>query len=105
MRTILAIAAAGLAATAMFGEVHASSESAWNTLDRTAHAECARQIKFVSPKARVSRSTGRVTGIGGNDGDLYYALMFKGKEGGAPGRWLCLYDKHTKKAQARGITD
>jgi hypothetical protein len=104
MRNILAIAAGGLALAAMFGGVHASSESAWNTLDRTAHAECARQIKVVSSKARVSRSTGRVPGIGG-DGDQYYALMFKGKESGADARWLCLYDKHMKKAQARDITD
>jgi len=46
-----------------------------------------------------------VLGIGGADGDLYYALTFKGKEGGAEARWLCLYDKHSKKAQARAITD
>lgn len=105
MRNILAIAAATLAAAVLSGGVHASSESAWNTLDRTAHTTCARQIKLMSPKARVSRSTGRVPGIGGEDGDLYYALMFKGKESGAEARWLCLYDKHTKKAQAREITD
>jgi len=104
MRTILAIAAACIAATALYVEANASSESAWNMLDRTAHATCARQIKLTWPKARVSRSTGRVLGIGG-DGDQYYALMFKGKESGAEARWLCLYDKHTKKAQARDITD
>jgi CelD/BcsL family acetyltransferase involved in cellulose biosynthesis len=103
MRNILAVAAAGLA-VALFANAHASSESAWNTLDRTAHATCAQQIKVLASKARVSRSTGRVLGIGG-DGDQYYALMFKGKEGGAQARWLCLYDKHTKKAQAREITD
>ncbi|HEY2032716.1 MAG TPA: hypothetical protein VGH02_03430 [Rhizomicrobium sp.] len=100
MRTILIAGVLTLAATA----ANASSESAWNPLDRTAHTECARQIKILSASARVSRSTGRVTGIGG-DGDLYYALMFKGKQNGADGRWLCLYDKHTKKAQARAITD
>ncbi|HSC61606.1 MAG TPA: hypothetical protein VLC29_10270 [Rhizomicrobium sp.] len=100
MRTILIAGVLALAATA----ANASSESAWNLLDRTAHAECARQIRILSASARVSRTTGRVTGIGG-DGDLYYALMFKGKEGGAEARWLCLYDKHSKKAQAREITD
>ncbi|MGN6147098.1 MAG: hypothetical protein ACTHPD_01015 [Rhizomicrobium sp.] len=104
MRNILMAGAAVVAAAIMFGDVRASSESAWNTLDRTAHAECARQIKIISSKARVSRSTGRVLGIGG-DGDQYYALIFKGKEGGVPGRWLCLYDKRSKKAQARDITD
>lgn len=105
MRNILAIAAAALTAAVLSGGVQASSESAWNTLDRTAHTTCARQIKLTSPKARVSRSTGRVPGIGGEGGDLYYALMFKGKESGAEARWLCLYDKHTEKAQAREITD
>jgi hypothetical protein len=104
MRNILAIAAAALTAAVLSGGVRASSESAWNTLDRIAHAECARQIKVISPRARVSRSTGRVPGIGG-DGDQYYALMFKGKESGAEARWLCLYDKRMKKAQARAITD
>lgn len=104
MRNILAVAVASLAAAALSGGVRASSESAWNTLDRTAHTTCAQQIKALSGKARVSRSTGRVPGIGGN-GDQYYALMFKGKESGAEARWLCLYDKRTKKAQARAITD
>jgi hypothetical protein len=105
MRNILVATAVCAAAFAMFVEANASSESAWNTLDMTAHTTCARQIKAMSPKARVSRSTGRVMGIGGEDGDLYYALMFKGKENGAQARWLCLYDKHSKKAQARDITD
>ena len=100
MRTILIAGVLALAATA----ANASSESAWNLLDRTAHSQCGRQIKILAPNARVSRSIGRVTGIGG-DGDLYYALMLRGKQGGAETRWLCLYDKHTKKAQAREITD
>jgi hypothetical protein len=101
MRTILIAGAIAFAATA----ANASTESAWSLLARTAHSECGKQIKLLASSARVSRITGRTLGIGGADGDLYYALMFKGKEGGAEARWLCLYDKHSKKAQAREITD
>jgi hypothetical protein len=107
MRTIFSAGAAGfaaLAALAAWTQVQASSESAWNTLDRTAHARCATAIKTLAPSARVFRSTGRVTGIGG-EGDLYYALVFRGQESGKPARWLCLFDKREQKAQAAEITD
>jgi len=104
MRTTSIIGALALAAAVSSTAGNASTEGAWSALARTAHSECGKQIKILAANARVSRITGRVLGIGG-DGDLYYALMFKGKQGGADGRWLCLYDKHTKKAQAREITD
>jgi hypothetical protein len=104
MRTILTVGTLAIAIAATSTAGNASTESAWSALARTAHSECGKQIKILAPNARVSRVTGRVLGIGG-DGDLYYALTFKGKQGGADGRWLCLYDKHSKKAQAREITD
>ena len=105
MRTILTAGALALAFAATSTAVNASTDSAWSALARTAHSECGKQIKILAPSARVSRIMGRVMGIGGADGDLYYALLFRGKEGGAEARWLCLYDKHSKKAQARAITD
>jgi hypothetical protein len=104
MRTILIAGALALAAAGSPAAANASTGSAWSALARTAHSECGKQIKILAANARVSRITGRVLGIGG-DGDLYCALMFKGKQGGADQRWLCLYDKHSKKAQAREITD
>ncbi|HEY7979302.1 MAG TPA: hypothetical protein VID67_14000 [Rhizomicrobium sp.] len=105
MRTILTAGALALAIAATATAGNASTQSAWSALARTAHSECGKQIKILAASARVSRITGRTLGIGGADGDLYYALIFKGKEGGAEARWLCLYDKHRKKAQAREITD
>ncbi|MBS0275468.1 MAG: hypothetical protein JSR55_14040 [Proteobacteria bacterium] len=104
MRTILTAGALAVALAAASAAGSASTQSAWSALARTAHSECGKQIKILAANARVSRITGRVSGIGG-DGDLYYALTFKGKMGGAEARWLCLYDKHSKKAQAREITD
>lgn len=82
-----------------------SSSDAWKALANDARKACTAQIVKHAGKAKVGKITGRVLGIGGADGDLYYALTFKGKEGGAEARWLCLYDKHSKKAQARAITD
>ena len=104
MRTILMAGVAGLVALAAWSQAIASSESEWNKLERIAHARCAADIKNIAPSARIFRSTGHVTGIGGG-GDLYYALMFRGQESGKPARWLCLYDKHAQKAQAREMTD
>jgi hypothetical protein len=104
MRTILTAGALALGIAAVSTAGNASTQSAWSALARSAHSECGKQIKILAANARVSRITGRVLGIGG-DGDLYYALTFKGKAGGAEARWLCLYDKHSKKAQAREITD
>jgi hypothetical protein len=94
----------GLCASAVFLPVAAgaSTSGSWAALDKAAQAACAKQIVFMAGRAKVTGIGGRITGIGG-DGDLYYGLVVKSTVAGFAEDWLCLYDKHTKKAQAREI--
>jgi hypothetical protein len=96
-----AAAFAGLALLAPLA-CSASSDSSWTALDKAAQAACSKQIVLMAGKAKVTGIAGRISGIGG-DGDLYYGLIVKSTVAGYPEDWLCLYDKHSKKAQAREI--
>jgi hypothetical protein len=51
----------------------------------------------------VGKITGRVLGIGGDNGDRYYALTIKGTVAGYAQLWLCLYDKQKHTATASDI--
>lgn len=82
---------------------YASTDSSWNALDKKAQAACTKQIVFMAGKAKVKSTSGRISGIGGNDGDKYYGLIVKSTVAGFPEDWLCIYDKQSHKAQAREI--
>jgi hypothetical protein len=81
---------------------HASTDDAWTALRHAAQRACAAPIAKIAGKAKASTLDGIVTGIGGN-GDQYYGVLMSGDDENFPVRFLCLYDKRTKKAQASAI--
>jgi len=99
MRPALIIAALLIASPAM-----AATPGAWNALDAAARKTCEREIRKLASKARVSETSGRISGIGAaNDSDRYYGMILNGKTAGFASQWLCLYDKRAKSAVAREI--
>ena len=82
--------------------VVASTPSAWEALDKAAQASCAKATVKMASKAKISKISGRISGIGGN-GEQYYGLLMVGKTANSPSQWLCLYDKRTKAAQVREL--
>ena len=81
----------------------ASSDDAWQDLDKRARAACTAEIKKDADITKVSVN-GTVLGIGGKDGDQYYALVLKGTAKAYSEQVLCLYDKVSKKVQTSQIT-
>lgn len=99
MRFALAAAVLLIASPAM-----AATPGAWNALDAAARKSCEREIHKLTSKARVSETSGRISGIGAvNDGDRYYGLILSGKTASFASQWLCLYDKRSKSTVAREI--
>ncbi len=96
-RVAIAIALLPLAA-------HASTSDAWADLGKASRKACSVQIRKIAGKAKVDTLDGIVTGIGGN-GDQYYGVLMNGDNQGFPVRFLCLYDKRSKKTQASEITE
>jgi hypothetical protein len=80
-----------------------SSDEAWKVLANDARKACTAQIVKHAGKAKVGKITGRVPGIGGDNGDRYYALAISGTVAGYTQSWLCLYDKQTHTATAGDI--
>lgn len=80
-----------------------SSDDAWKALASDARKACTSQIVKHAGKAKVGKTTGRVLGIGGDNGDRYYALIIKETVAGYAQSWLCLYDKQKRMATASGI--
>ena len=80
-----------------------SSSDAWKALANDARKACTAQIVKHAGKAKVGKITGRVLGIGGDNGDRYYALTIKGTVAGYAQSWLCLYDKQKRIATANDI--
>jgi hypothetical protein len=80
-----------------------SSDDAWKALANDARKACVTQIVKHAGKAKVGKTTGRVLGIGGDNGDRYYALTIKGTVAGYAQSWLCLYDKQKHTATASDI--
>jgi hypothetical protein len=82
----------------------AATPSSWKALDAAARTGCAREIARLASKAKISRVTGRISGIGAaDDTDRYYGLILDGKTASFASQWLCLYDKRTKRATAQEI--
>ena len=81
----------------------ASSDDAWNDLDKSARAACTAEIKKDADIKTVSVN-GTVLGIGGKSGDQFYALVLKGTAKAYSEQFLCLYDKASKKVQWSEIT-
>ena len=99
MRLALIAALSLLASPAL-----AATPGSWNALDTAARKSCEREIQRLASKARVSETSGRISGIGAaNDADRYYGLILSGKTAGFASKWLCLYDKRAKSAVAREI--
>ncbi len=82
---------------------YASSNNSWAALATDARKACTAQIVKHAGKAKVRKITGRVLGIGGENGDRYYALTLKGTVAGYGQSWLCLYDKQQHTATASDI--
>jgi hypothetical protein len=78
----------------------ASTPSAWAALDVAARGACGKAIVHLASKAKVTRYTGKVSGI---VGDRYYALIASGTTARSPSQWLCLYDKRTKLVEAHEV--
>jgi hypothetical protein len=83
-----------------------STPESWAQLDRAARASCLAILQkahgSAKPGARLQpvAFTGRASGIGGDSGDLYYALTIRWTAPAYTEGWLCLYDKHTGKSTA-----
>lgn len=80
-----------------------SSDDSWKALANDARKACTAQIVKHAGKAKVGKITGRVLGIGGVNGDRYYALTIKGTVAGPAQSWLCLYDKQRHTATASDV--
>ncbi len=81
----------------------ASTSNSWAALATDARKACTAQIVKHAGNAKVRKITGRVPGIGGENGDQYYALIFKGTVAGYAQSWMCLYDKQRHTATASDI--
>ena len=101
---VIAVKALVIAVAVLFPCVaFASSDDAWNDLDKAAKAACTAEIKKDADISTV-RVNGTVLGIGGKSGDQYYALVLKGTAKAYSTQVLCLYDKVSKKVQTSEIT-
>jgi hypothetical protein len=96
--SVKAILAAAIALLVPFAAL-ASSEDAWTGLDKAARAACLTDAQKSDNAMKALGDVGTVTGIGGKDGDQFYALIFRSQTSRQP-HYLCLYDKVSKKAQA-----
>ena len=104
MRTVLLI---GVLALLCAGPALASTPDAWAALAGASQKACLASIlkQHGNRPFLTSRISGRITGIGGAKADSYYGLTIEWRTRAGNERWLCLYDKKAKAAQAQQVED
>ena len=92
----------GLLAALFATGAFASSEQSWAALDATATKACMANIthRYGRDPLVPFGVIGHISGIGGPNGDQYYALTIDRNGRRGTDHWVCLYDKQTKAVSA-----